>query len=1160
MEEFLELLSEQEPYNRGVEAIRQGKKDVLFSGLTGSAKAHVLWGLSENFHLPVLLVTESEAEAEKRALDLGFFGGGGAYYLPPRENLFYAAEVRSGELTAARLSVLEALWKGKVRFLTCSVQTAMQRLMPKEELLAEAVTLHPGDEQDPGDLARRLVMMGYERVDTVEGKGQFALRGGIMDIYPMTAETAYRIEWFDIEIDSLREMNVLTQLSSGEAEEISLFPAREVLLSEESRKALGEALQKEAENASGEQRERLLEDKEKLTDGRYFPSLDAYLPLIAPESGTVLSHFAEKPLLALDEPSALLSSAEASAEQFSEEVKTLLEENRCLPSAASLMAGFWESVSEEEAAHRVGLMAFLHAGGAFKPGEICAFSVKALTGYRGKMQFFLDDLALWREKKARIIIAGGSEKRKKRMTELLEKQGIPLQESVDGHAAPGTAFVAAGELSEGFEYPLTHTVVVSSREIFGSDPLSKRKRRKRIPEGKKIQHFVDLAKGDYVVHYQHGIGQYLGLETLSVGGMTRDYLKIRYGGADVLYIPADQLDLIQKYVGTDGKEPKVNKLGGTDWSKTKAKVRSSVAELADGLVKLYAARSQAKGYAFSPDTVWQQEFEAGFPYEETEDQLRSIEEVKRDMESDRPMDRLLCGDVGYGKTEVAIRAAFKAVMDGKQVAYLVPTTLLAQQIYNLFVQRMKDYPVEIGLLCRFRTPTQQKKTLEGVRKGQVDILIGTHRILSKDIVFKNFGLLIVDEEQRFGVAHKEALKKLKENVDVLTLTATPIPRTLHMSMVGIRDMSVLEEPPEERQPVETYVLEYNDAMIREGIKKELSRGGQVFYLFNRVQGIEACARRIQAMVPEAEIAVAHGKMSEEELENVMLRMVEGEVDVLVSTTIVENGIDIPNANTLIVEDADRLGLAQLYQIRGRVGRSRRRAYAYITYRKNKVLEEAAAKRLQAIRDFTEFGSGFKIAMRDLEIRGAGNLLGASQHGHMEAVGYDLYCRMLSDAVKLLNGEKVEEPEETRVELKTDAYLPKEYVPSQKERISLYKRINEIETGEDLSDMTDELIDRFGDMPKPAEALLDVAWIKALAKMNHISQVTVKGRELLFTLSPDHALSIDAVMGLSEKFPGRVHFTGKNKSTLAVKETPGAEDKRLSNIKLILQTLLELSKA
>lgn len=1152
----LEFLSEQEPYARGLEAIKKGKKDVLFSGLTGGAKAHVLWGLSEEMGLPVLLVTESEAEAEKRALDLNFFGGG-AYYLPPRENLFYAVEARSEELTALRLRVLQALWQGKVRFLTCSVQTAMQRLMPKEALLEEALTLHAGDEIEPEDLVRKLIFMGYERVDTVEGKGQFALRGGIMDLYPMTADTAYRMEWFDIEIDSLREMDIHTQLSRGEAEEVGIFPAREVLLNKEGREKLADALQKEAEGASEEQRERLLEDAERLLEGRYFPSLDAYLPLIAPDAGTVLSHFPQKPLVALDEPNALVSSAEGVTEQFSEQVKTLLEENRCLPSAAGLMAGFWESVSEEEAAHRVGLMAFLHAGGAFRPGEICAFSVKALTGYRGKLQFFLDDLSLWRQKKMRVIIAGGNEKRKKRMEELLEKHGIP-RSGGDAAVSPGTAFVAEGELSEGFEYSLTHTVVVSSREIFGSDPLEKRKRRKKIPNGKKIAHFVDLAKGDYVVHYQHGIGQYLGLETLEVGGMTRDYLKIRYGGADVLYIPADQLDLIQKYVGTDGKDPKVNKLGGADWNKTKARVRKSVAELADGLVQLYAARSRVKGFAFSADTVWQQEFEAGFPYEETEDQLRSIEEVKRDMESDRPMDRLLCGDVGYGKTEVAIRAAFKAVMDGKQVAYLVPTTLLAQQVYNLFVQRMKDYPVEIGLLCRFRTQAQQKATLSGVQKGQVDILIGTHRILSGDVSFKNFGLLIVDEEQRFGVAHKEALKKLKENVDVLTLTATPIPRTLHMSMVGIRDMSVLEEPPEERRPVETYVLEYNAAMIREGIKKELSRGGQVFYLFNRVQGIEACARRIREMVPGAEVAVAHGKMSEEELENVMLRMVEGEVDVLISTTIVENGIDIPNANTLIVEDADRLGLAQLYQLRGRVGRSRRRAYAYITYRKNKVLEEAAAKRLQAIRDFTEFGSGFKIAMRDLEIRGAGNLLGASQHGHMEAVGYDLYCRMLSDAVKLLNGEKVEEPEETKVEIKADAYLPKEYVPSQRERISLYKRINEIETAEELSDMTDELIDRFGDLPKPAETLLAVAWIKALAKQNHISHISVRGRELLFALGEKHALTMEAVMGLSEKFPGRVHFIGRNKSTLAVRETQKEEENRLSNIKLILQTLLELS--
>ena len=688
---------------------------------------------------------------------------------------------------------------------------------------------------------------------------------------------------------------------------------------------------------------------------------------------------------------------------------------------------------------------------------------------------------------------------------------------------PGEILVTYGNLHRGFEYPMIKFIVITEGDMFGVEK-KKRKRKKTTYEGTKIQSFSDLSVGDYVVHEDHGLGIYRGIEKIEQDGVIKDYLKVEYGDGGNLYLPATRLDGIQKYAGSEAKKPKLNRLGGDQWNKTKTRVKGAVKEIARDLVQLYAARQDTQGFPYGPDTVWQKEFEEMFPYEETEDQLDAIDATKGDMESRKIMDRLICGDVGYGKTEIALRAAFKAVQDEKQVVYLVPTTILAQQHYNTFVQRMKDFPVRVDLMSRFRTPGQVKKTLEDLKRGLVDIVIGTHRVLSKDVQFKDLGLLIIDEEQRFGVAHKEKIKKLKENIDVLTLTATPIPRTLHMSLVGIRDMSVLEEPPVDRMPIQTYVMEYNDEMVREAINRELYRGGQVYYVYNRVSNIDEVANHIASLVPEASVTFAHGQMHEHELERIMFDFVNGEIDVLVCTTIIETGLDIPNANTMIIQDADRMGLSQLYQLRGRVGRSSRTSYAFLMYRRDKMLREEAEKRLQAIREFTELGSGIKIAMRDLEIRGAGNVLGAEQHGHMEAVGYDLYCKLLNQAVLELKGQRREEDTyETVVDCDIDAYIPTSYIKNEYQKLDIYKRISSIENEDEHMDMQDELMDRFGDIPKPVENLLHVAAIKALAHGAYVTEVNINSQEIRLTMYQKAKLNVAGIPAMVERYRGDLKF-------------------------------------
>ena len=760
--------------------------------------------------------------------------------------------------------------------------------------------------------------------------------------------------------------------------------------------------------------------------------------------------------------------------------------------------------------------------GMFKVRSVYSLQVKTVNPYNSSFELLTRDLKKLKRTGYRVILVSGSRTRAKRLAEDLRDYDLSsfYSEEMERQVNPGEIMVTCGYIAEGYEYPMLKFTVISESDIFGK---KKKKKKRKTYEGKKIQEFAELKPGDYVVHENHGLGIYQGIEKVEVDAVTRDYMKISYADGGILYIPATQMDLIQKYAGADAKPPKLNKLGTPQWKKTKGQVKKAVQLIAKDLVKLYATRQQTEGYVYGPDTVWQREFEEMFPFEETEDQLRAIEDTKKDMESTKIMDRLICGDVGYGKTEIAIRAAFKAVQEGKQVVYLVPTTILAQQHYNTFIQRFKDFPVRVDLMSRFRTQAQQKKTVEDLKKGLVDIVIGTHRVLSKDVGYKDLGLLIIDEEQRFGVTHKEKIKKLRENIDVLTLTATPIPRTLHMSLIGIRDMSVLEEAPMDRMPIQTYVMEYNDEMVREAIERELARGGQVYYVYNRVENIADLALRVQKLVPDARVSYAHGQMNEHQLEDIMYDFINGDIDVLVSTTIIETGLDIANANTMIIQDADRFGLSQLYQLRGRVGRSNRMAYAFLLYQRDKMLKEVAEKRLAAIREFTDFGSGFKIAMRDLEIRGAGNLLGESQSGHMAAVGYDLYCKMLNEAVSQLKGEKEEADYTTTIDLDIDAFIPESYIKNEYQKLDIYKRIATIETEEEMDDMTEELIDRFGDLPKKVQQLLHIAALKSLAHSAYITAIEQKGKDYKFILYEKANLDPAKIPALLKKYGNNMTF-------------------------------------
>ncbi|QDW73783.1 transcription-repair coupling factor [Lachnospiraceae bacterium KGMB03038] len=1051
---------------------REGAGMLRITGCVPSQKTHMMYALSDG--CPYKVIACSSESKAKQVYEEYRFVDGDTWLYPAKDLLFYQADLRNKALVKQRMEVLQAVLTRKSLTVVTSFDAFMDVLLPREVLAGQAVYIGAESVVDMEELERELSRIGYDRESQIEGSGQFAVRGGILDIYPLTEELPVRIELWGDEVDSIRSFDVETQRSIENLQEVWIYPAREF-------------------PEEGERGVSFLD---------YFP--------------------VEETLLFLDEPARLLEKGQGVEEEFIEAQKRRVENGMEVSNEEARLYTTKELTEKINGYSSIGMCALDMKAKGLAQRDSYLIQAKSVNPYNSSFDLLTRDLKRLKRNGYRVVLLSGSRTRARRLAEDLRDYNLSsfYSDDMERQVLPGEIMTAYGHVGEGYEYPLLKFTVISETDIFGK---VKKKRKRKIYEGRKIQDFAQLKPGDYVVHENHGLGIYQGIEKIQVDKVAKDYMKISYAQGGNLYIPATQLDLIQKYAGSDAKKPRLNRLGTQEWTKTKSRVRGAVREIAKDLVELYAARQNQEGYAYGEDTVWQKEFEEMFPFEETEDQLLAIEAVKRDMQSHRIMDRLICGDVGYGKTEIAIRAAFKAVQENKQVVYLVPTTILAQQHYNTFLQRMKDFPVRVDLLCRFRTSAQQKKTIEDLKRGLVDIVIGTHRVLSNDVKFKDLGLLVIDEEQRFGVQHKEKIKKLKENIDVMTLTATPIPRTLHMSLIGIRDMSVLEEAPEDRLPIQTYVMEYNPEMVREAIERECARQGQVYYVYNRVEDIDEVTANIQKLVPEYTVAFAHGQMKEHELERIMYDFIGGEIDVLVSTTIIETGLDISNVNTMIIHDADRLGLSQLYQLRGRVGRSGRMAYAFLLYRRDKLLREVAEKRLAAIREFTDLGSGFKIAMRDLEIRGAGNLLGAEQHGHMEAVGYDLYCKMLNEAVKHLKGEMEEETYATTIDLDVDAYIPDSYIPNEYQKLDIYKRIAAIESQDEIEDMRDELLDRFGDVPKKVETLLEISGLKALAHAAYVTEVEQKGDVYTFAMYEKAKAAPQRIPALIESFKGELSF-------------------------------------
>ena len=1106
MQALIRPLNELAEFEEISRDIRKGAGMIRVCGCVNSQKTHMMYALSDGCNYRVIACS-SESKAKQVYEEYRFLDPNTHLY-PAKDLLFYQADLRSKELVSQRMEVIQAVAAGEKATVITSFDAFMDTLPPKDVIVEKTVRIANDSTFHLEEMQSRLVALGYDREVQIEAPGQFAVRGGILDVYPLTEELPIRIELWGDEVDSIRTFDVETQRSIENLEEVSICPAVEF-------------------PQEGEKGVSFLD---------YFPM--------------------EETILFLDEPVRLIEKGQGVEEEFLEAQKKRVESGYEVTDAEVQLYHTEEILRKMNAYSSVGFFALDMKCRGLETKASFSLQTKSVNPYNSSFDMLTQDLKRLKRNGYRVVLLSGSRTRAKRLAEDLRDYNLSsyYSDELDREVAPGEIMTAYGHVAYGYEYPMLKFTVISETDIFGK---TKKKKKRKTYEGRKIQSFAELKVGDYVVHENHGLGIYQGIEKIEVDKISKDYMKISYAQGGNLYIPATQLDLIQKYASADAKKPKLNRLGTQEWTKTKTRVRGAVREIAKDLVRLYAARQEQEGYVYGEDTVWQREFEEMFPFEETEDQLLAIEAVKQDMMSHKIMDRLICGDVGYGKTEIAIRAAFKAVQEDKQVVYLVPTTILAQQHYNTFAQRMKDFPVRVDLMCRFRTPAQQKKTIEDTKKGLVDIVIGTHRVLSDDLKFKDLGLLIIDEEQRFGVQHKEKIKKLKENVDVLTLTATPIPRTLHMSLIGIRDMSVLEEAPNDRMPIQTYVMEYNDEMVREAIERESGRQGQVYYVYNRVEDIAEITGHIQKLVPDVTVEYAHGQMKEHQLERIMYDFINGEIDVLVSTTIIETGLDISNVNTMIIHDADHLGLSQLYQLRGRVGRSNRMAYAFLLYRRDKLLREVAEKRLAAIREFTDLGSGFKIAMRDLEIRGAGNLLGAEQHGHMEAVGYDLYCKMLNEAVKHLKGEMEEETFNTTMDLNVDAYIPDSYIPNEYQKLDIYKRVAAIENEEEMEDMLEELIDRFGDIPKKVETLLAVASLKAIAHSAYVTAVEQKGERFTFSMYEKAKVQPQKIPGLLEQFKGDLAFKAdaENPCFLYEKKSRNKKEKNTDVLAVVKNVLI-----
>ena len=1155
-------------------------------GPDDAQRAHLLSAVARKLNRPMLVIEPNELAASRMAEDMNLLLGGGARFLPSRDVSFLRTAASSRDLSMRRIEALGDVMTGAARVLTLSADALLFRMAPPKSFSERLLSLSEGMQIEPADLISALTAAGYERVHVVEARGQCALRGGILDVYPVGSPNALRVEFFDDEIDSIRSFDVMTQRSISRRESVRIYPAQEFLPNDESRQKAAvtlEALLREDTAADdkpdrqsaierefdlipfdefadlaladgeatapkskgkGKSKSPALVQKvytrstlernftgviEALRTGRVPDGADALLPVLLGYENTALDYL-DAPVIVFDQTDRLRERCENRYLEFTEQYGVALERQEALPVQSKLLLEYDALLARCQGERIMLTSLFARTERDFRPTKLIQFESMNASGYSGNIKELARDLNHWKAEGWRVALLAGGTARGERLENALRTQESPatFTSDIPEQLEPGRPMIFPMTLNRGFLYPSIKFAVISESDIYG---VNRQRRSRRASSGEKIAAFTDLKVGDYVVHENHGIGQYMGIVRLSSGGTYRDFLHIRYQGSDKLYVPTDQLDRVQKYIGSEGEAPKLNRLSGGEWQRQKSRVKQSIEAVAGDLVKLYAAREHTPGHAFEPDTPWQRDFEADFPFEETPDQLAAIEDIKRDMEQPKIMDRLLCGDVGYGKTEVALRAIFKAVMGGKQAALLAPTTILVQQHYATMTNRFAGFPIAVETLSRFKTAAEQKQIIKKLEAGEIDVIVGTHRLLAKDVKFKDLGLLVVDEEQRFGVTHKEAIKQLKRTVDVLTLTATPIPRTLHMSMVGIRDMSLLQSPPEERYPVQTYVVEYSDGLVRDAILRELSRGGQVYVLHNRVQTIEVMYARLKKLVPEARIGVGHGQMREHALEDVMLDFYEGKFDVLLCTTIIEAGLDVPRANTMIVCDADHFGLSQLYQLRGRVGRSNRLAYCYLTVNPRKVLTETAEKRLSAIKEFTEFGSGFRVAMRDLEIRGAGNLLGNEQSGFIASVGYDLYVKMVEESVRELRGDVSQGDIETRVDVKVDAYLPQEYIANDLLRVEMYKKIASIRDQDSRDDLIEELIDRFGDPNRPVMNLIDVAQLKAYCSRLGIDFVTLKGDELHMRFAMAADIDLIRVLKAVKAFPQCIAVRGNKPFTI-----------------------------
>ena len=1118
------ILGELGKSNKFVELIKnieEKQSPIGISGLSNVGMLEIVASINEYAKKPVAIITYNEIQAKWIIENLQFFTDK-AIYFPKKDIVTYDYVAESKDLPYARIEALNKLNSKRNYIFVTTIEAAMQKLPAKELLYKNILKFKVGEVHSLDKIKQNLVNLGYTRCDLIEGRGQFSLRGGILDI-SINDAIGVRIEFWGDEIDSIRNFNIVSQRSINALEKVEIEPAHEYILE----KPIEEICKKVRKTIANDLQEDIIEqDIEQIKAGNYISKIDKYFDCFYDKQQTVIDYLNKNSIITFDEIRKIEQRAQNVIKDNDNLIKNLIEKGKVVPQAISNIQPFSRIEELVEESKKVTLYIEKQDNKVDRQAQNYNFSYRAINYFKSEIETLFTDIRKAQEQGKNIYVVVATKEKAKKLKEILEKENIicKIEEKLDKtiivKSQEKIITIAIGKLTEGFENYDINQVVIAADELIEGGKKKKTFAHQAYKEGEKVV-FADLKIGDYVVHKNYGIGIYIGVNTITADGTTKDYIKLKYQNDDILYVPTNQLDSIRKYNGGDAINPPINKLGSKDWRETKERVKKNLRAVARELIELYAKREKAKGYAYSKDTPWQTQFEDQFPYQETDDQLRCIEEVKKDMESQKPMDRLLCGDVGYGKTEVAIRAAFKAVMDHKQVAYLVPTTVLAGQQYEEFKERMKDFPIKVEILNRFKLPKYQKEVIKKLALGEVDIVIGTHRLLSKDVEFKDIGLLIIDEEQRFGVKAKEKIKEYKANIDVLTMTATPIPRTMHMSVVGIRDMSVIYDPPQNRKPVQTYVLEYDQEVIKEAITKELERDGQVFYIFNNVENIQKKADDIARLVPEAKVSYAHGRMTGKEIEDIMQEFIEKNTNVLVCTTILESGIDIPNANTIIVENADRMGLAQLYQIRGRVGRSSRQAYAYITYKKDKMLAEVADKRLKAIKEFTEFGSGFKIAMRDLEIRGAGSLLGEIQSGHLEQVGYDTYCNLLDEVVKEMQGKEVEPDLDIQIDLNVTSYIPDEYISDSSQKIEIYQNIALCKNEQDIQNVVDEIIDRFGNMPGELENLLDIARIKYLAKPLYITKIASKKTSVVFTYD-QKKFNVDIVR-LVETYKNKVKF-------------------------------------